>query len=71
MEYLSKLIENASAKPGFKFHPYYIKLKLVNLIFTDDLIMFSATNPFNVQCILKAFYTFSGYTGLTTNKAKS
>ena len=40
MEYLSRLMNVVSMKPGFKFHPNCKNLGLTHLMFADDLIMF-------------------------------
>ena len=58
MEYLSRLYHEASNSPGFKFHPQCKKNKLVHLMFTDDLLVFSAADPKTVQYIVKALENF-------------
>jgi len=42
IEYLSRLYLHAGNNEGFKFHPYCKDNKMTHLIFTDDLIVFSA-----------------------------
>jgi len=43
----------------FKFHPGYVKLILPDLMFVDDLLIFSATDPHIIIGIISAFDVFS------------
>ena len=71
MKYLSRLYKRASMEQGFKFHPECRRSKLMHLMFANDFIVFSLTEPKTVQHIMEAFRKFSQSTGLEANKAKS
>jgi len=71
MEYLSRLYHHAGTKEGFNFHPNCKESKLNHLIFTDDLIVFSAADPRTIYYLMEAFDKFSKSTGLEANKDKS
>lgn len=40
MEYLTKLLKNLSTNPYFNYHPRYQKIKIIQLSFADDLLLF-------------------------------
>jgi len=71
MEYLSRLFQRATTKPGFKFHPQCRINKMVHMMFADDLIVFSAADRLTVHELMLAFEKFSKCSGLKANKDKS
>lgn len=40
MEYFTRLLKDLKNKPDFNFHPRCEKLNIVQLSFTDDLLLF-------------------------------
>uniref|UniRef100_A0A803QC82 Reverse transcriptase domain-containing protein n=1 Tax=Cannabis sativa TaxID=3483 RepID=A0A803QC82_CANSA len=71
MEYLSRLLSQVSNKKGFGFHPLCKNLRLTNLCFPDDLIIFCKGNMKYVELVNDAFQEFCQATGLSANKKKS
>ncbi|XP_062076005.1 uncharacterized protein LOC133780148 [Humulus lupulus] len=71
MEYLTRLLAHCSGKKGFGFHPMCKQLRLTNLCFADDLILFCKGNISSVRGIQEAFKKFCDSTGLSANKSKS
>ena len=71
MEYLSRLFHVQSQTQGFGFHPNCRKLKIVQLMFADDLVLFCKADKSSVEGLIQAFHKFSHSSGLDANKAKS
>uniref|UniRef100_A0A803PRQ9 Reverse transcriptase domain-containing protein n=1 Tax=Cannabis sativa TaxID=3483 RepID=A0A803PRQ9_CANSA len=71
MEYLTRLLSSYSSKKGFGFHPLCKHLRLTNLCFADDLVIFCKGNINSVRLIFEAFSKFCNDTGLSTNSSKS
>ncbi|XP_074304572.1 uncharacterized protein LOC141639314 [Silene latifolia] len=71
MEYLSRLMEFATRKWYFRYHPMCKSLRLTHLLFADDLLMFSKGDVQSIMLILRVLATFSGSSGLKVNAAKS
>ena len=71
IEFLSRTLKIAGAKPHFKFHPGCKKQDLVHLMFADDLMLFSAADVTSVQYLMEAFHDFSLTIGLQANYSKS
>ncbi|XP_074318548.1 uncharacterized protein LOC141655362 [Silene latifolia] len=61
----------AARRRGFKFHPLCKELKLTNLMFADDVLMFCKGDASSMLLILKAFNTFSKTSGLKISLSKS
>ncbi|XP_062114518.1 uncharacterized protein LOC133825618 [Humulus lupulus] len=55
----------------FKFHPLCKSLKIINLFFADDLIIFCKANKGSVQRVKPIFEDFCSSTGLKANQSKS
>ncbi|XP_062099846.1 uncharacterized protein LOC133805699 [Humulus lupulus] len=68
MEYCTRLLQQASMDKGFRFHPKCKHLKIVNLCFVDDLVIFCKGVNSSVQIIRESFNAFCCASGLTTNK---
>ncbi|XP_062114776.1 uncharacterized protein LOC133826231 [Humulus lupulus] len=64
MEYLTRLLAHYSDKKGFGYHPLCKHLRLTNLCFADDLIIFCKGNVSSVSKIHEAFSAFCDSTGL-------
>ncbi|XP_074290439.1 uncharacterized protein LOC141617156 [Silene latifolia] len=71
MEYLTRVMECATQKWYFRYHPMYGGLKLTHLLFVDDLLMFCKGDVQSIMLLLRGFSTFSAASGLTANAAKS
>ncbi|XP_062103970.1 uncharacterized protein LOC133815103 [Humulus lupulus] len=71
MEYLTQRLQLAALDPSFRFHPMCKSLKLINLCFADDLILFCKGTHSAVFSLKVALDDFSSATGLTINSAKS
>ncbi|XP_062111255.1 uncharacterized protein LOC133822828 [Humulus lupulus] len=71
MEYLTRLLIQASHHKEFRFHPLCKRLFLVNLCFADDLILFCKGSLRSVQILQAGFTKFSQDSGLSANSSKS
>ncbi|XP_062085617.1 uncharacterized protein LOC133791714 [Humulus lupulus] len=71
MEYLTRLLKQASHHREFRFHPMCKHLQLVNLCFADDLILFCKGNFRSVQILFEGFSNFCHCSGLAANLSKS
>lgn len=71
MEYLSRILKGLHEKPDFDFHPRCEKLKIFNLCFADDLLMFARGDMIRIQLLMTKFREFSSATGLKANISKS
>ena len=71
MEYLTRIPLHVAAHHLVKFHPLCKDLKLLNLCFADDLMIFCKAYTPTVQSLLDGFEHFSRATGLQANKSKS
>lgn len=65
MEYLSR------DNPNFNFHPKCARLKLKQLGFADDLLLFCREDVGSGHCLFTQFQSFTKASGLTVNQAKS
>ncbi|XP_062119066.1 uncharacterized protein LOC133832783 [Humulus lupulus] len=71
MEYCTRLLQQASMDKGLRFHPKCKHLKIVNLCFAYDLVIFCKGVNSSVQIIKESFNAICCASGLTTNKDKS
>ncbi|XP_062080078.1 uncharacterized protein LOC133784822 [Humulus lupulus] len=71
MEYMTRRLQLVALEPSFRFHPMCKSLKLINLCFADDLILFCKGTHSAVLSLKNALDDFSSATGLTINSAKS
>ncbi|XP_062075636.1 uncharacterized protein LOC133779733 [Humulus lupulus] len=71
MEYLTHLLQLGATQSKFKFHPLCKSLKIINLCFADDLIIFCKANRDSIQCVKQIFEDFCSSTGLKANHSKS
>ncbi|XP_074318562.1 uncharacterized protein LOC141655376 [Silene latifolia] len=71
MEYLTRVMEYATGKWYFRYHPLCKSLKLTHLLFADDLLMFCKGDIKSIMLLLRALSTFSETSGLKVNASKS
>lgn len=71
MEYLTRLLREVADLPGFQFHPLCKNMRLSNICFADDLMIFSKADLVTVKYIKKALTEFSRVSGLKANPMKS
>ncbi|XP_062080726.1 uncharacterized protein LOC133785514 [Humulus lupulus] len=71
MEYFTRLLCQSTLSKEFWFHPKCKNLKLVNLCFADDLVIFCKGVSKSVQLIKDCFNEFSLASGLSVNLEKS
>ncbi|XP_062103917.1 uncharacterized protein LOC133815045 [Humulus lupulus] len=71
MEYMTRSLQLASRSPSFRFHPMCKSLKLVNLCFADDIILFCKGSVGAVSALKMALGKFSEASGLSINAKKS
>ncbi|XP_062075046.1 uncharacterized protein LOC133779059 [Humulus lupulus] len=71
MEYFTRLLFQASLNKNFIYHPKCKNLKIVNLCFADDLVIFCKGASNSVQIIKDCFTEFSLASGLSANLEKS
>ncbi|XP_074300765.1 uncharacterized protein LOC141632082 [Silene latifolia] len=71
MEYLTRTLKYAANKFDFKYHPLCKELKLANLMFADDVLLFSRGDAHSMMLLLKSFSTFSNASGLKVSATKS
>ncbi|XP_074306378.1 uncharacterized protein LOC141641622 [Silene latifolia] len=71
MEYLSRILDYATSRWFFRYHPLCKSLKLTHLLFADDLLMFCKGDVKSIMLLLRALSTFSASSGLRVNASKS
>ncbi|XP_074313864.1 uncharacterized protein LOC141649062 [Silene latifolia] len=71
MDYLTRMLMYAAAKYRFKYHPLCKQLRVTNLMFADDVLMFSHGDADSMMLMLKSFSSFSKASGLKVSPSKS
>ncbi|KAL9239029.1 hypothetical protein vseg_013387 [Gypsophila vaccaria] len=71
MEYLARTLKYAAKKTVFRYHPMCKEIQLANLMFVDDVLLFSRGDVQSMMTLLKSYSTFSKASGLKVNSAKS
>ncbi|XP_015167892.1 uncharacterized protein [Solanum tuberosum] len=71
MEYLTRILKGLQGHKHFMFHPRCKQLKLTQLSFADDLLLFCKGNLKSAQLLYQAFQLFSRASGLDANIDKS
>ena len=71
MEYLSRFLHQKSKTYGFGFHPNCMQLKVMHLMFAEDLILFCKVKKKSVENLMQAFHKFSQCSGREANPTKS
>ncbi|XP_062093461.1 uncharacterized protein LOC133799462 [Humulus lupulus] len=71
MKYLSRLLQLGALQLDFRFHPMCKRLKIINLCFADDLVIFFKANWSSFQIIQHIFEEFCHSSGMKANLSKS
>ncbi|XP_060961902.1 uncharacterized protein LOC133032089 [Cannabis sativa] len=71
MEYLTRLLSISPGTNGFGFHPMCKQLKLINLYFANDLVIFCKGNASSLTILNEALVEFCKAMGLAAIRAKS
>ena len=71
MEYLTRILLFKAKQHPFRHHPLRKDMKLTNLCFADDLLIFSKGHLHTIQLIMEVIQQFSNTTGLSGNTQKS
>ncbi|XP_062118697.1 uncharacterized protein LOC133832356 [Humulus lupulus] len=71
MECLTRSLQHATQISKFRYHPMCKSLKLINLCFADDLILFCKGTRSDVSIFKEVLVKFSAATGLSINANKS
>ncbi|CAK8538445.1 unnamed protein product [Lathyrus sativus] len=70
MECLNRYLYKMQEDCDFNFHPKCEKLKITNLCFEDDLLMFARGDKVSVEKMMNTYGMFSKATGLVVNPQK-
>lgn len=70
MEYLHRVFFRLKKNPNLNFHSKYGKLNIVEISFTNDLLLFSCGDAISVKFMLKAFDSLSKSIGMSVNPSK-
>lgn len=71
IEYLHWVLQSLSKNPNFNFHSKCEKLKILNLYFVDDILLFLRGDMKSMQLIMDIVKYFSASTGLDISIPKS
>lgn len=71
MEYLCRLMKQLGNRKEFGFHPRYARVRLIQLGFADDLLLFCKGDVQSVKALHKQFLIFSAASRLVANTSKS
>ncbi|XP_070019827.1 secreted RxLR effector protein 78-like [Nicotiana sylvestris] len=71
MDYLIRTLKTLKMNPNFNYHPKCAKMKIVQLSFADDLLLFCRGDTISVQLLYQCFQEFSKASGLVANTNKS
>ncbi|XP_059288767.1 uncharacterized mitochondrial protein AtMg01250-like [Lycium ferocissimum] len=71
MEYLSRLLKSLKQERGLKYHLKCGNMKITQLSFADDLLLFSRWDNSSIHAMFQCFKTFSLASGLHANLQKS
>lgn len=70
MECLNRYLYKMQKDGDFNYHPKCDKLKITNLCFVDDLLLFSRGDKISVGMMMRAYESFSKATSLVVNPQK-
>ncbi|XP_060170890.1 uncharacterized protein LOC132601849 [Lycium barbarum] len=71
MEYFARIMQWVAKQQGFEFHTKFKSMRLNDLCFVDDMLIFGKEERNSVVLMLRGLKTFSMTSGLTTNATKS
>lgn len=71
MEYFHRVLQSLSRVPNFNFHPKCEKMKIINLRFADDILMFVRGDLESIKLLMDKVRDFSTSTGLKISVPKS
>ncbi|XP_062075415.1 uncharacterized protein LOC133779472 [Humulus lupulus] len=71
MEYLTRSLQQAALNSPFRYHPMCKGLKLINLCFADDLLLFCKGSLAAIRVVKGVLDSFATATGLSINSDKS
>lgn len=71
MEYLQRNLHQMQLNPDLNHHSKCEKLELTNLMFADDVLLFSKGDYISMDLTLRAFSLFAKSTCMKNNSAKS
>ncbi|XP_062103358.1 uncharacterized protein LOC133814412 [Humulus lupulus] len=71
MEYLTWLLQLGAQQKEFRYHPMRKSLKIINLCFADDLVIFCKANSGSSQVVKQVFEEICNSTSLKANISKS
>ncbi|XP_019230433.1 PREDICTED: uncharacterized protein LOC109211357 [Nicotiana attenuata] len=71
MEYLCRLMKQLGNRKEFRFHPTCARVRLIQLGFADDLLLFCKGDVQSVKALHNQFLIFSIASGLVANTSKS
>ncbi|XP_058726931.1 secreted RxLR effector protein 78-like [Vicia villosa] len=64
MEYLYRVLQTLKDASDFIFHPKCDKLKIINICFADDILLFSRADVPSIKLIVNKIRDFTQATGL-------
>ncbi|XP_058725382.1 uncharacterized protein LOC131596669 [Vicia villosa] len=70
MEYLTRLIDRMQLDPNFNHHPKCEKVKMTNLTFADDILLFCREDAISGQMMLQTMHKFSTSTSMVMDPNK-
>lgn len=70
MEYLNRSLNIMVDNPNFNYHAKCERMCLTNLIFADDVLLFSRGDEISVKMLLETVHMFADSTGLKINPKK-
>ncbi|KAL2250161.1 UNVERIFIED_CONTAM: Retrovirus-related Pol polyprotein from type-2 retrotransposable element R2DM [Sesamum indicum] len=71
MEYLSRLVKRKTSSSDFNYHPKCEKLKIMHLLFVDDLMLFSRGDLPSIHVLMECLQEFRDASSLSVNTSKS
>ncbi|CAK8533490.1 unnamed protein product [Lathyrus sativus] len=71
MEYLHRLLQGLHLNPNFNFHPKCEKLRIINLCFADDILVFTRGDLESVKLVMDRFRIFANTIELNISNPKS
>lgn len=70
MEYFHRCMRTLSNNPDFNYHPKCERLKITNVCFAEDLLLFARGDAGSVRLMMQKFNSFSASTCLKANPTK-